>query len=149
VKFTETNLNQMKKLIVLAFAITSISLGAYAQQKVSASKVPPAVKTSFAKQFPGTKVSWELENGNYEAGFEQQGHEMAALFQANGALIESEVEIKISELPATVTDYVKSHYKGSKIKEAAKITKASGEVNYEAEVNGKDVIFDSNGNPVK
>lgn len=32
-----------------------------------------------------------------------------------------------------------------KIKEAAKITKSNGEVQYEAEVNGKDILFTPEG----
>ena len=39
--------------------------------------------------------------------------------------------------------------KGKNIKEGAKITKADGTVNYEAEVNGTDVIFDASGKFIK
>jgi hypothetical protein len=48
-------------------------------------------------------------------------------------------------LPATITSYMKEHYKGIAVKEASKITKANGEVNYEAGIKGKDVRFDANG----
>ena len=57
--------------------------------------------------------------------------------------------IPVSELPANVTAYVKSHYNGAKITEAGKVTDAKGKLSYEAEVNRKDVIFDENGNFVK
>jgi hypothetical protein len=40
---------------------------------------------------------------------------------------------------------VEKNYKGATIKETAKSQKANGEINYEAEVNGKDLIFDSKG----
>jgi len=46
-------------------------------------------------------------------------------------------------------EYVKAHYKGATAKEAAKITKADGTVNYEAEVSKKDVIFDAKGKFIK
>ena len=85
----------------------------------------------------------------YEAGFKQNGNTMSALFWANGTMTESEMDIKVSDLPAAVLAYVKEHYKGKAIKEGAKITKADGTVNYEAEVAGKDVIFDANGNFLK
>jgi hypothetical protein len=74
---------------------------------------------------------------------------MSALFEANGAMTESEMEIKVKELPAAILEYVKTNRKGAAIKEAAKVTKANGEVNYEAEVNGKDMIFDAAGNFLK
>lgn len=114
-------------------------------QKLDASKVPAAVKASFTKQYPGVAVKWEKENGKYEAGFKQNGNTMSALFEANGTMTESEMDIKIADLPASVTAYVKEHYKGKSIKEGAKITKADGTVNFEAEVDGKDLIFDANG----
>ena len=48
-----------------------------------------------------------------------------------------------------VTAYVKEHYKGAKITEAGKVTDAKGKLSYEAEVHGKDIIFDENGNFVR
>ncbi|MCW3110694.1 MAG: hypothetical protein JWQ09_5200 [Segetibacter sp.] len=138
----------MKKLLVVLFASGAISLTASAQ-KLDASKVPASVKKTFAKQFPGAAGKWEIEKGNYEAGFNYQGNTMSALFEANGTMTESEIAIKESELPAPVTAYIKTHHNGAKIKEAAKITKAAGEINYEAEVTGKDLLFDANGNFLK
>ena len=135
----------MKKLLIVLFASGAVSLTASAQ-KVDASKVPASVKKSFTEQFPGATGKWEMEKGNYEAGFKHQGKVMSALFDANGTMTESEIAIKESGLPTAVNDYLKKHYKGAKIKEAAKITKADGEMNYEAEVNGKDLLFDANGN---
>ena len=89
------------------------------------------------------------EGGNFEAGFKKDSKEMSAVYQANGILMESETSIKESELPASVLNYVKSNYEGKKIKEPAKITKADGSINYETEVDGKDLIFDSKGNFLK
>jgi hypothetical protein len=74
---------------------------------------------------------------------------MSALYEANGTMTESEMDIKVSDLPASVLAYVKENYKGKKIKEGAKITKSDGTVNYEAEVDGKDVIFDATGKFLK
>lgn len=138
----------MKKNLVLAVLVTAIGLSAGAQQ-IDASKVPAAVKTAFAKKYPDQPVKWEKENGQFEAGFKQNGKNSSALFTADGTMIESEMEIKVAELPAPVLAYVKTHYKGAVVKEGAKITKADGTVNYEAEVNSKDVIFDEKGNFIK
>jgi hypothetical protein len=44
---------------------------------------------------------------------------------------------------------VKAHYPGAKISEAGKVTDANGKISYEAEVKGKDLVFDENGNFVK
>ena len=134
----------MKKALLFAVLVTMIGFSAGAQ-KLDDSKVPAAVKIAFAKKYPGQTAKWENENGQFEAGFKQHGKSMSVLFTAGGTMTESEVGIKVSELPAAVLAYVKEHYKGAAIKEAAKITKAGGTVNYEAEVNKTDVIFDANG----
>jgi hypothetical protein len=134
----------MKKVIMISAIATAICFSVHAQ-KIDASKVPAAVKAAFAKQYPGVSVKWEREGGKFEAGFKQNGNTMSALFEPNGKLEESEMDIKVTDLPATVLAYVKEHYKGKSIREGAKIMKADGTVNYEAEVDGKDIIFDANG----
>jgi hypothetical protein len=138
----------MRKLIGLIIASAVVSLTA-CTQKMDASKVPAPVKESFARQFPGVVPKWEKEDGKYEAGFKQNGQEMSAVFEANGTMTESEIEIAVSELPALVKEYIKTHYNNSAIKEAAKITSVSGTMEYEAAIKGKDIIFDSNGNFIK
>lgn len=116
-------------------------------QKVKEKDVPAVVKEAFQKQFAGAKeVEWEKEEGKYEVEFEQNDQEMSAVFTADGMLEETEIEIKKEALPSAVLTYLNTNYRGEKIKEAAKITKANGEVNYEAEVKGKDLMFDANGN---
>ena len=147
-KYLLTKKNKMKKILTVMLLSGGLSLAACAQ-KLDASKVPTPVKEAFAKKYPGITPKWENENGNFEAGFRQAGHTMSALFEANGTMTESEVDIKITELPAKVLAYVKEHYKGATIKEGAKITKADGTVNYEAEVNKMDVLFDANGKFIK
>ncbi|MET3981182.1 hypothetical protein ABIB62_003741 [Mucilaginibacter sp. UYP25] len=125
---------------------TTVGLTATAQQ-INSTHVPAVAKVAFEKAYPGIKsVKWEKEKGDFEAGFKQGSKEMSAVFKADGTQVESEMEINAATLPATVIVYVKQHYKGAVIKEAAKITKtATGEVNYEAEVKGKDLLFDSAG----
>jgi len=135
----------MKKIRLLmlvtgsAFSFTTLA------QKLDAAKVPSAVKGSFTKDFPGITAKWEKEKANYEAGFKQNGKAMSAVYNTNGNKIETEMEIETSALPAAVTTYVAQNYKGGKIKEAAIITKANGEINYETEVKGQDILFTKEG----
>lgn len=119
-------------------------------QKVKEAEVPKAVKESQQKIFPGSKVTkWEKEGNNYEAEFMVKKTETSAEFDANGALLQTETEMDVKELPKSVTDYVSTNLPGKKIKEASKIILATGEINYEAEVDGTDYIFDSNGKLLK
>ena len=139
---------KIKSIIVFIAVTATFSLPVQAQ-KIDASKVPSGVKNNFKKQFPHSIAKWEKENGGYEANFKQNGNSMSAMFDAGGVFTESEMGIKITALPTNVLAYLKEHYKGKAIKEGAKITKADGTINYEANVNGKDVIFDANGNFIK
>lgn len=113
-------------------------------QKISGAKVPAAVKVSFEKKYPGINGKWEMEKGNYEVNFVQDKHNMSALIDRAGNILETEMEIAVNDLPAAALAYVSDHYKGKKITEAAKIIHADGTVNYEAEA-GVDIIFDSTG----
>lgn len=134
----------MKKLMIIGTLAFGMSASALAQVKV-----PLVVENAFAKEYPSTKVKWEKEGSNYEAGFEQKGHEMSVIYTPAGLATEKEVEIAVAELPQAVKDYISLKYKGAKVKEAAKITKVNGEVKYEAEINGKDVLFTPNGGIIK
>ncbi len=134
----------MKKIILIVTVIISITVLA---QKEDA---PILAKTAFAKNFPGaSKIKWEKENGNYEVSFVQNGQELSALYTAKGIMTESEKEIKVAELPASILEYMKGHYKGVTVKGAARITKADGTIVYEAAIKGKDVLFDANGRFLK
>ncbi len=138
----------MKKLVFLLAAVASVSFAN--AQKVSDKEVPAAVKSALQKSHPKAKdLKWEKEKGNYEAGFEVGETDYSVLIDASGKILETEVEIKIDELPANAKAYVAKHYAGQKIKEAAKITDSKGVVTYEAEVKGKDLIFDNTGKFLK
>lgn len=131
----------MKKLVGLFLVGMVLSVGAQAQKHPGVD-VPAAVKTAFAKQYPGTGAQWIKEGDRYEARFKQKRQQLAAVYNADGSLAETELAIKVSQLPLPVVDYMEQHYGGS-ISEAAKVTKANGEINYEATSKGKEVVFDA------
>ncbi len=134
----------MKYLIIVLFV--ALSINTTFAQKISLDKVPAAVLKSFQTKFPSIKkAKWEIENGNYEAEYDENKIEHSALFKADGTLIETEIEIAVNQLPKTITDYVAKNMNGKKIKEASIITEVGGKKKYEAEVGGKDYLFDENG----
>jgi hypothetical protein len=138
----------MKKVIgILAIALSTVTM-LYAQEKKEKQATPPTeAKAGFEYKFPrATNVKWEKENADFEVSFKQDRAEMSAVFDKNGSLKETETEIAVSTLPASAAAYIKQHYAGQKVKEAAKIVKADGTVNYEAEISKKDVLFDASGN---
>ncbi len=144
----------MKKVIGLAAILFALGTSVIAQEKSEGSKhiqVPSKVKSALMQKYPEAKnVGWEKENGNYEANWGgKSGEDNSVQFTPSGSFIEIVNAIPVSQLPAKVAPYVKQHYKGAKITEAGKVTDAKGKMSYEAEVHGKDIIFDENGNFVK
>lgn len=137
---------------ILSLSALVFLLNTATAQKVKEAEVPKAVMESFNKSFKDVKAEkWEKEkNGNYEAEFDFNKEEMSASYSADGKLMETETEIKVSDLPASVSDYIAKNYPGKKIKEAAKIVDDKGSLSYEAEIKkGKedlDLLFDQSGN---
>ena len=133
----------MRSIIIMIVAIATGNFSC-AQKKVNP---PTAVITAFNKQFAGaTKIKGEKEKGKYEAGFVQTNIATSALFSADGSLEETEIVIAVTDLPAAALQYARTKWK---IKEATKITNADGNIKYEAEINGKDLFFDTAGNFIK
>ena len=114
--------------------------------------VPAVVKAALLKKYPAaTKVTWETEKGNYEANWGgKSGEDHSVQFTPAGVFIEIVDAIPVSQLPKAVADYVAAHYPlNTKITEAGKVTDAKGKQMYEAEVKGKDLIFDMDGKYLK
>ena len=138
----------MKKIIaVLAIGLSFTAANA---QQVKEKQVPPAVKSSFTKMFTGIKqVKWDKEKNQYEATYTNGQHKNSVLFDNTGKWTEKETAIAVQELPQQALAYMKEHFKGHDLKGAAKITKVNGEVQYEAEISGKDVFFNQQGAFIK
>lgn len=138
----------MKKLALMTVAamITSLTFA----QKLQEKDVPTPVKTAFQKQYPNTKeVKWDKEGEKFEASFDLNKIDNSVLLDAQGNILETEVEIELNQLPNGVLDYVKTNYKGQSVEEAAKITDGKGAVTYESEIKGMDLLFDRNGKFIK
>ncbi len=134
---------KMRKMIL---AVLILSVTTASAQKISANKVPTVVSRAVSQKFPDAKAfKWEREKANFEANFKDGLKNRSVLVTPSGKIMEVETAIATSALPANVREYVSNNYKNAKIKEAAEIILASGELNYEAEVNGMDLLFSSKG----
>lgn len=132
---------------LFATALLSLIIGSASAQTVSTNQVPQPVKTAFiGKYATAKKVTWEKENGAWEAAFVENGQTRSALFLTNGKQTESELEIPVAKLPETVRMQMKKDKRT--IKAAAEITDAVGKMYYEAESGGKDYLFNAEGKPV-
>jgi hypothetical protein len=142
----------MKKLFVLVICITFLGIfSVQAQEKPAKAEIPSAVKSAFQVKYPkAEKVNWGIEKpGEFEAEFVLNSVESSAVFDSKGQFIESESEIKESELPQAVKATISKDFAGYKLGDIAKATDAKGVVTYEMIANkGKekfDISFDSNG----
>jgi hypothetical protein len=139
-----------KRCIVFLAACLLVSVASPAQ-RLKEKDIPAAVRSALEKKYPtAAAVTWEKEKGNYEANWGgRSGEDNSVQFSPSGDFIEMVKAIPVSELPSAVAAYVKEHYKGAKITEAGKVTDAAGRLSYEAEVHGKDLVFDEQGRFVK
>ena len=141
----------MTRLFIPTLLIAALTTNPSFGQSLKNSNVPDAVKSALAKKYPdATHVTWEKEKGNYEANWGGKSKEdNSVLFTPDGSFVEMVKAIPVSTLPAGVEVYVKKHYPGAKISEAGRVTDAAGKTKYEAEVKGKDLLFDEAGNFLK
>lgn len=116
-------------------------------QDLKEKDVPTAVKEAFVKKYPDAKkVSWEKEKENFEANWGgKSGEDNSAVFTPAAVFVEIVVAIPVNQIPAGIMPYVAKHYNNAKIKEAGKVTDASGKHMFEVEIKGKDLIFDEEG----
>ncbi len=144
----------MKKVLSLGVLLFIFGTVVFAQEEKEGKdkiSVPAVVKAALHNKYADAKnVTWEKEKGNYEANWGgKSGEDNSVQFTPSGSFIEMVKAIPVTQLQDNIVAYVKQHYKGAKITEAGKVTDAQGKLSYEAEVNGKDIIFDEKGNFVK
>jgi len=139
----------MKKISIAFVLIVLLSSFCFAL------KPPVVVKKAFDQKFPeATKVKWGKENKTvWEADFFVKGIKMSSNFSENGTWVETEVPIKVSELPKAVADAINKKYSQWKIVEADRTETAKNGVIYEADLKlgkqQKGVAFKEDGTEVK
>lgn len=140
----------MKNLILVA--VMAISTAGFAQT-IDKNEVPKVVKEAFQKEYPNTKVKWDVEKDGFEAEFKMNGKEASTNYDIAGHKLATEIAIGKTEFPAKALAYIATKYPNQKIQETAKITDNKKVVTYEAEIkiDGKDtdLIFDALGNFLK
>jgi hypothetical protein len=134
---------------IIVIALIMVSLVTFAQ-KTKEQNVPQVIKNTLLQKFPkATEIKWDKEGKNFEASFDLNNVDNSVVFNQDGKIVETEIEIKVSQLPKNAIQYLNDHYKNQKVKEVAKIVTEKGSLIYEAEIKGKDLFFDENGNFIK
>lgn len=130
----------MKKLLLISICLGFI-LSSIAQKK---NEIPASAKTAFSGKFPDAKkVKWSIEKpGEFEAEFTLNGVESAALYDVNGQLIETETEIKETELPQAVKSAIFKDFAGYKINEIERAVDSKDVVTYEMEAKKSKTVYE-------
>jgi hypothetical protein len=146
----------MKKVLGFVGVMLALNTASFAQENEGGHQkinVPAVVKKANLEKYPESKtykVTWEKEKGNYEANWGgKDGEANSVQYTPSGQFIEIVKAIPVKDLPKGVLTYAKEHYKTTKFGDVGRATDANGKVAYEVEIQGKDVIFDENGNFVK
>jgi hypothetical protein len=139
----------MKKLLMLFVCLAFVIDVSASNQKDE--KIPATAKTGFAAKFPAAqKAKWSVEKpGEFEVEFKLNGVSTSALVDQKGNLLETETEIKESELPQAVKATIAKDFAGYKLGEIEKATDAKGVTAFEMEAaKGKEkleISFDATG----
>ena len=122
----------MKNLFLLIAIAAIFSFNACAQ---TGKRVPAKVKTAFHQKFPNAKkVEWGRENTKeWEAEFKMNAKDYSANYDNHGNWMETEFEVKLSEVPVAVKNTLSKEFAGFKIKEPELSETKEGKV-YEFEL---------------
>ena len=132
----------MKPLMIF-FALIFCSFFTQAQTL----NVPDVVKAKFSSLYPTVKSpTWEMEDDTYEASFTFNQVATSVVISASGEHKQTETAMEPNTLPRMTRYYVMKELANQPITEACKIVDSKGVISYEAEVGGKDYLFDAEGN---
>ncbi|NLJ43329.1 MAG: hypothetical protein GX431_06690 [Bacteroidales bacterium] len=141
----------MKTKILSLAAILLFSFTAFGQ---SVKDVPATLKSAFTQKFSGaTKVKWSRENDKeWEAEFKLGGKYYSANFDNAGTWLETEYQISVKEIPATVKTAIDKESAGAKIK-VSEVTETKDGKSYEFVIskgkNETELVIDNYGNIIK
>jgi hypothetical protein len=139
----------MKNIFILLVVFSFSIIPAFGQKNA-----PENVKKEFAKKYPSAQsVKWASEEAKeWEAEFKNNGTEMSASFDDKGVWLETETEISVKELPASVTNTIAKSFEGFKTGEAS-INETPKMKGYEVELTNKEtsleVLFDNSGKVIR
>lgn len=131
-------------LLLCLFSCACLGLHA---QSIKEREVPQLIKKSVSEVYPEAKnISWEIEDGMYEASFMQDGKELTCVIAMNGKITQIEEEIGTSGLPGGALSYLAMHEQRTDQMEVTKIRDIRNTITYEVETGGMSYLFDERGN---
>ena len=131
----------MKKIFFLLAVLIALQVSA---QRVTVDNVPDAVNTAFKAKFPAAeKVSWAIDDDNYQADFKISKADFTGTFDRSGKWLMTEKYIKESDLPKSVRDAVTKEFgqlSGYTYEDVEKVETEKG-VNYEMDIKKGELAY--------
>lgn len=134
----------MQKLMLLAafFLLSSIAYS----QALQTREVPSNVTDKIKALYPNAeKVSWEMEDGFYEASFRNNKQETSVTLSSQAVLVRTEVELDKSVWPSFISSFLSTRSDSPKAEEVDMVTDIHGTVTYEVEAGDMEYILDAKG----
>lgn len=136
------------KLSILVMLLSGFASVLIAQD-IPQANVPSVVLNTFQSKFPNaTDVDWELEEGVYKVEFKigKRGHDL--WIDKSGKIKKQKEDFPKSQLPAAISEKLKSDFSAYKIDDVDKIEQ-DGKVLYKVELDSptgeRDVWFNPDG----
>jgi hypothetical protein len=130
----------MKKLIVAAAMIVSLSAFAKEERKVS-----PKVLNAFNTEFTtAQQVEWTVSSDYYRADFDMNGQKVSAYFNEDGDLMGITRNISSAQLPVSLQNSLKKNYSNYWISNLFEVAKNNGTSYYVTMEDGeKKIVLNS------
>jgi hypothetical protein len=140
---------------MLALLLGSVFYSLSFAQKITSDKVPVLVSRAFISKFPASnQQSWSMAGKTtYEVVFFNGNKKQSATYKEDGTWLETETEIKFSQLPHAVSAVFNKQFGGFTIQETTEVETAGNGTLYELTINkgseGYEVQFSAKGGLVK
>ncbi len=100
----------------------------------------------FNKTHPSVKnVEWTLVDSNFIALFKDKGYFTEKTYNKTGKLIRTKLEIDVSFLPKSSSDFLAKFYGSTNSYKAFKLFDDSSKISYFVEIDSAKLSFDING----
>jgi hypothetical protein len=131
---------------VLTFLGFFICLTHTRAQETEVLTIPAAVSDLFTLLYPDAKsIEWQITGDRYKAEFKNNKMETMALIDAEGTLLQTCTEIKITALPEAALSLLADRFAEEKIDQAMITENAKGVITFTAIIDKVDYTFDTAG----
>ncbi|WP_276498725.1 PepSY-like domain-containing protein [Pontibacter litorisediminis] len=141
----------MKKIFV-GLAVVGASVIAAQAQDVPAKEVPEAVKSALTQKYANaTDLEWEKDGNNYEADFDVDRIDYAAMIDPSGKILMTKRDVMEKDLPQGIRTAIDQKYKGMRVDDVEQVEK-DGKTYYQLELDqkgqDKKIVFAEDGQEV-